>query len=128
MAVKVAVVAPAGTVTVAGTCAAPVLPEVRLTTAPPVGAGLSRVTVPVEDAPPNTVAGLTLTPLSAADRRRHDRYRPARAVGARSVRDRQSHRPGSRRRICMDRVLRGRGQGVSEGPQPGSRVPGRRVR
>jgi hypothetical protein len=66
VAAKVAVVAPAGTVTVAGTCAAPVLPEVRLTTAPPVGAGLSRVTVPVEDAPPSTVAGLTLTPLRAA--------------------------------------------------------------
>jgi hypothetical protein len=64
-AVKVAVVAPAGTVTDAGTWAAAVLPEVKPTTAPPVGAGLSRVTVPVDDTPPSTVAGLTLTPLSA---------------------------------------------------------------
>jgi hypothetical protein len=66
VAVKAADDAPAGTVTVAGTWAAAVLLEVKLTTAPPVGAGLSRATVPVDDAPPSTVAGLTLTPLRAA--------------------------------------------------------------
>jgi len=66
VAVKVAVVAPAGTVTVAGTWAAAELLDVNATAAPPAGAGLSRVTVPVEDAPPGTVAGLTLTPLKAA--------------------------------------------------------------
>jgi hypothetical protein len=66
VAVKVAVVAPAGTVTDAGTWAAAVLLDVKLTTAPPVGAGLFKVTVPVEDTQPSTVAGLTLTPLSAS--------------------------------------------------------------
>ena len=66
VAVKVAVVAPASTVTDAGTWAAAVLLEVKLTTAPPPAAGPSRVTVPVDDAPPCTVTGLTLTPLSAA--------------------------------------------------------------
>jgi hypothetical protein len=66
VAVKVAVVAPATTVTVAGTWAAAVLLEVKLTTTPPVGAGLSKVTVPVDDTPPSTVAGFTLTALSAA--------------------------------------------------------------
>jgi len=64
--VNVAVVAPAGTVTDAGTWTAPVLLDVNVTTAPPVGAGLSRVTVPVEDVPAGTVAGLTLTPISVA--------------------------------------------------------------
>jgi hypothetical protein len=57
VAVKVAVVAPAATVTDAGTWAAAVLFELRLTTAPPVGAGPSRVTVPVEDTPPTTEVG-----------------------------------------------------------------------
>jgi len=66
VAVKAAVVAPAGTVTDAGTCAAAVLLDVNATTAPPVGAGLSKVTVPVDDTPPSTVAGFTLTALSAA--------------------------------------------------------------
>ena len=66
VAVKVAVVAPASTVTDAGTWAAVVLLDVKLTTAPPAGAGASRVTVPVDDAPPCTVAGLMFTPLSAA--------------------------------------------------------------
>ena len=66
VAVKAAVVAPAGTVTDAGTWAATVLLDVKLTTAPPVGAGLSKVTVPVDDTPPSTVAGFTLTALSAA--------------------------------------------------------------
>ena len=66
VAVKVPVVAPAGTVTAAGTWAAAVLLDVNVTTAPPVGAGLSKVTVPVDDAPPSTVAGFTLTALSAA--------------------------------------------------------------
>ena len=40
--------------------------ELKLTTAPPVGAGLFKVTVPVDDTPPSTVAGFTLTLLSAA--------------------------------------------------------------
>ena len=49
--VKVAVVAPAATVTFGGTCAAAVLLPVRVTTEPPDGAGPVKVTVPVEDVP-----------------------------------------------------------------------------
>jgi len=58
--VKVALVAPAATVTVAGTVAA-VRPEVRLTESPPVGAAPVRVTVPVELVPPVTEVGFKLT-------------------------------------------------------------------
>jgi hypothetical protein len=58
---KVAVVAPAATVTLAGTVAAAVLLLDRVTTAPPVGAALLRVTVPVVEVPPVTVAGLKVT-------------------------------------------------------------------
>jgi len=58
--VKVAVIAPATTVTLAGTVA-----EVRLdessTIRPPVGAGPDSVTVPVNDAPPRTDVGDTVT-------------------------------------------------------------------
>lgn len=46
--VKLALVAPAGTVTLDGTVAAPLLLE-RKTCAPPAGAGPVRVTVAVED-------------------------------------------------------------------------------
>ncbi len=57
--VKVALVAPAGTVTLEGTCAAPVLLLESATCAPPDGAAPLRVTVPVEDCePPTTVVGL----------------------------------------------------------------------
>lgn len=57
--VKVAFVAPTGTVTPAGTPAAPLLLESRTCT-PPAGAGPLSVTVPVEDcAPPTTFVGLT---------------------------------------------------------------------
>jgi len=54
--VKVALVAPAATVTEAGTVALALLLD-RLTASPPVGAALEIVTVPVEDAPPITVVG-----------------------------------------------------------------------
>jgi len=59
--VKVALVAPAGTVTpLAGTLAAALLLE-RKTRAPPLGAGPFRVTVPVgEEVAPVTLAGLSL--------------------------------------------------------------------
>jgi len=58
--VKVAVVAPAATVTEAGTVAEPEL-LVRATVRPPVGAALVMVTVPVEEFPPTTEVGLTLS-------------------------------------------------------------------
>jgi hypothetical protein len=54
---NVMLVAPAATVTLAGTVAAVGLVFDRVTTAPPVGAGPFKVTVPVEELPPNTLAG-----------------------------------------------------------------------
>jgi hypothetical protein len=57
---KVAVVAPAATVTLAGTVAAALSLD-RITAIPAAGAGLLRVTVPVDEAPPVTLAGLTNT-------------------------------------------------------------------
>jgi hypothetical protein len=64
--VNVAVLSPAATVTLAGTCAtAGLLPE-RVTSAPPAGAIPVNVTVPVEFAPPTTVAGLSASEESLA--------------------------------------------------------------
>ena len=57
--VNVAEVAPAGIVTDAGTVAA-LFASVRVTIAPDAGALPFSVTVPVDDAPPTTVAGLRL--------------------------------------------------------------------
>jgi hypothetical protein len=57
---KVAELAPPATVTLAGTVAAGLLSD-SVTTAPAVGAGPERVTVPVVPEPPVTLAGLTLT-------------------------------------------------------------------
>jgi hypothetical protein len=57
--VKLALVAPAGTVTVAGTVAA-VLLLASVTTSPPEEAGEVRVTVPVEELPPVTLEGFRL--------------------------------------------------------------------
>src|SRR5437899_8187193 len=54
-----ALVAPAGTVTLAGTVAAAVLSLDSVTCAPPAGAGPSSVAVPVELLPPVTVVGFT---------------------------------------------------------------------
>jgi hypothetical protein len=62
--VKVAVVALAATVTLAGTCAAAVLLLDKVTTAPPIGAALLKVTVPVEGVPPSTDDGLIATELT----------------------------------------------------------------
>jgi len=61
--VNVAVVAPAGTVTLGGTCAALRLLLESVTTDPPVGAGPVNLTVPVDELPPVTELGLTVMPL-----------------------------------------------------------------
>jgi hypothetical protein len=61
---KVAVVAPAGTVTLAGVTAEKLLSD-RVTAAPPAGATPFKVTVPVEEVPPITLSGLMLTAKSA---------------------------------------------------------------
>ena len=59
--VKVALLLPAGTVTLAGTLAAPLLLE-SITWAPPAGARPLRVTVPVEVCtPPTTVLGFNVS-------------------------------------------------------------------
>ena len=64
--VKVALVEPAGMVTLDGTLAAPGWLLVRLTTVPPEGAALGRLTVPVAGVPPATLVGLTLNEESVA--------------------------------------------------------------
>src|SRR5437762_13932470 len=63
--VKVAVVLPAGTVTVEGTLAAALLLE-SVTCAPPAGAGPLSVTVPVDDCtPPVTLVGFNVSEETA---------------------------------------------------------------
>ena len=57
---KLALVPPAGTVTLEGTTAAGSLLE-SVTCAPPAGVGAFSVTVPVEGLPPVTLVGLTVS-------------------------------------------------------------------
>lgn len=59
--VKVAVVPPTGTVTVAGTVATVEFSLASATTAPPPGAAALRVTVPVEEDPPVRIVGFADT-------------------------------------------------------------------
>jgi len=65
--VKVAVVAPAATVTLVGTVAADVLLLLSVTRAPPVGAAALSLTVPVDEAPPVTDVGLKLVEEMTTD-------------------------------------------------------------
>jgi hypothetical protein len=58
---KLAVVAPAGTVTVVGTWTNPGLLEDRVTMEPPEGAAALKVTVPVDVAPSGMLVGLKVT-------------------------------------------------------------------
>jgi hypothetical protein len=62
--VNVAVVDPAATVTLAGVVEEALLSD-KVTSVPPVGAAPVRVTVPVEELPPVTLAGLMATLASA---------------------------------------------------------------
>src|SRR6476469_2756058 len=59
--VHVAVVDPAVTLTLVGTCAAVVLLLLSPPGAPPVGAAPLSVTVPVDELPPVTLVGFTVT-------------------------------------------------------------------
>jgi len=59
--VKVPLLAPAGTVTLAGTVAEAVKLLVSVTTEPPAGAGPESCTVPVEGLPPVTVLGASVS-------------------------------------------------------------------
>ena len=59
--VNVRLVLPAATVTLEGTVATAVLLLDSVTTAPPLGAAALKVTVPVDEMPPTTVVGLTVT-------------------------------------------------------------------
>src|SRR4051794_25469188 len=59
--VKIALLAPADTVTLAGTCAAAVLLLLSDTVAPPLGAAPLNVTVPVDELPPVTLDGFNVT-------------------------------------------------------------------
>jgi hypothetical protein len=59
--VNVAVFAPAATVTLLATAAG--LPALSVTVMPPTGAGPLMVTVPVDELPPSTLAGLNVRPV-----------------------------------------------------------------
>ena len=65
MIVKVAVVAPPATGTLASTVAAAAFVLARVTVKPPVGAAAFRWTVPVDDTPPITAVGLKVTEVTA---------------------------------------------------------------
>lgn len=63
--VKVALVAPVGTVTLTGTDTAVELSESDTTAG--LGVAAAKVTVPVAELPPTTLAGLTVTALSGEE-------------------------------------------------------------
>ena len=63
--VKLALVVPPGTVTLAGTLAVRGRLLPRLTPTPPAGAALDSLTVPVAVVPPVTLVGLTVMAVNA---------------------------------------------------------------
>src|SRR5258705_413574 len=65
--VNVALVAPAATVTLAGTRATVVLLLESATCAPPAGAGPLNVTVPVDEFPPTTLVGFNASGASETE-------------------------------------------------------------
>src|ERR1044071_7707294 len=69
--VNVALVCPAGTVTLNGTVARTVLLLASDTTAFPFGAADCNVTLPVEETPPVTVLGVSVTEDTAVDTTRN---------------------------------------------------------
>jgi hypothetical protein len=64
--VNAALVDPAGRVTLAGTVATDVLLLERVTSAPPLGAGALRATLPVEGDPPLTLVGFNRSDVRVA--------------------------------------------------------------
>ena len=62
---NVALVAPAGTMTLAGTLAVSGSMLDKLTATPPTGAALASLTVPVAVAPPTTLVGATVNDVNA---------------------------------------------------------------
>jgi hypothetical protein len=85
--VKVAVVAPASTVTLAGTAATGGLALESVTCAPPAGAAPLSVTVPVDGSPPTTVVGLSVTLLRVAAPRPAEHKRKATTESDRARRE-----------------------------------------
>src|SRR6267378_1070292 len=77
---NVALVAPAGTVTLEGTLAAPLLLE-SATCAPPAGAGPLSVTVPVEEFPPVTLVGFSETEERETDAAAEENSSKSRTAG-----------------------------------------------
>ena len=95
--VNEALVAPAATVTLAGTLAAAVLLLESVTSAPPDGAAPLSVTVPVEEFPPVTLVGLSETEERDADARAEFRSNSISGDCGQSAKPQQTSRERSRR-------------------------------
>src|SRR5437762_1903822 len=77
---NVPLVAPAGTTTLEGTLAAPLLPE-SATCAPPTGAAALNVTVPVEEFPPVTLVGFSESDETETDARAEEDSSKSKTAG-----------------------------------------------